>query len=1123
MQDASFPARTERGPARTRIRSQLALLTLAASLPLVALLVAWGSFSVLHSRDQARGTVRLVADEVSADLGDRIHRVRQALGRLAAREEVRTLDQARCQRLFEEYRASWPELANVTLAARDGRLLVSAVPLPPGGAPNAATMSWFQETMRAGEFRLSRPFVGRITGRWVVMLSLPVRDARGEVVAILGSPIDLASGLIRARRLAAGGQVAVYAADGTIITHDPEPWRWLGRSMQGSEVFRLAQRTATTALEAKDPDGVPRVFGFSDVSGTDWRVHVGIPRDVVFREGRILTRFVFPAAILLALLLSLLVTRAARGIERPISGLAAAARGVMEGRGESRAPVGGPAEVAEVATAFNLMVEVRTRSRRALERAVAHEREARSRAEVAEHHYLDILERMHDGFISLDPEWRFVFVNREAGALIGREPGSLLGKVCWDEFPEAIGTRFERAIRNAVDHQRPTWIEDHFEPWDRWFEVRVFPHRGGLDVYFHETSERRKAARAAAVNDMRLSLATEVASVGLWDWDLATDDVHYSDEWKRQLGYRPDEIQDRLEEWTRLTHPDDVGPALAGARASIAGPGHRYEAEFRMRHRDGAWRWILALANVVRDAAGRPERMLGCHIDITERRLAEEAAREQHRLLRDSQRIARIGSWSLDIASERITWTDEVYRLFGVEPAEFGHDPASLLEAIHPDDRAAMTRWIEDCAARREPGALEFRPRLRDGEHRVLRGQGRLELDAAQRPLRMFGTVQDVTERRRAERALRESEARLRLALEAAGMGTYDWDIPGERLVWSRRLEELWGFAPGEFTGTYADFASRVHPDDLAALERESAGARQARRAFALQYRVRRPDGSVHWVASHGRFAFDGSGEAVRLRGVVMDLTLAKQAEEEQARMRAALERSQALGAIGALVAGVAHEVRTPLFAITATLDAMDARTPAPEASKRYRGVLREQATRLERLMRNLLEYGRSPSAERVALRPAELLREAERDARGTTAPGAGVVWRLPDDLPELSGDPGGLQAVFRNLLENALLHSPEGGCVLVEARRAVRSGEAGLEILIRDAGDGIREDDLPHLFEPFFSRRPGGTGLGLSIVRRVVEDHGGEVRAANAPEGGALLTVWLPAAGAPADRVGAR
>ncbi len=231
----------------------------------------------------------------------------------------------------------------------------------------------------------------------------------------------------------------------------------------------------------------------------------------------------------------------------------------------------------------------------------------------------------------------------------------------------------------------------------------------------------------------------------------------------------------------------------------------------------------------------------------------------------------------------------------------------------------------------------------------------------------------------------------------------------------------------------------------------------------------------------------------------------------EIVRLQESLRNSQVMSAMGALVGGVAHEVRNPLFGISAALDAFNECFGEHEEYREYIDVLRSQVDRLSELMRELLEYGKPPATELAAGALADVVAEGLE----TCAPLAAkaevrIACRVAEPLPPVPMDRGRLVQVFHNLVENAVQHSPRGGAVEVEVEAADGSW---IVCAVKDSGPGFRDGDLERLFDPFFSRRIGGTGLGLSIVQRIVDEHRGLISAANRPEGGAALTLRLPAA----------
>jgi signal transduction histidine kinase len=237
-----------------------------------------------------------------------------------------------------------------------------------------------------------------------------------------------------------------------------------------------------------------------------------------------------------------------------------------------------------------------------------------------------------------------------------------------------------------------------------------------------------------------------------------------------------------------------------------------------------------------------------------------------------------------------------------------------------------------------------------------------------------------------------------------------------------------------------------------------------------------------------------------------------ERAEQERAQLESSLRRNEMMAVMGSLVAGVAHEVRNPLFAISSTLDAFENRFADRGEYQRYLGVLRAEVNRLTGLMQALLEYGKPASQEFVQDSIEDVLRQAVRSYE-PLAEGLNVRFTETDrsDRSLVRMDRERLLQVFQNLIENAVQHSPPGGSVVIEVAEVCEEGQSWISCEIKDSGPGFPQGDLAKIFEPFFTRRRGGTGLGLSIVQRIVEEHGGRIAADNRPEGGAVITVRFP------------
>ena len=228
--------------------------------------------------------------------------------------------------------------------------------------------------------------------------------------------------------------------------------------------------------------------------------------------------------------------------------------------------------------------------------------------------------------------------------------------------------------------------------------------------------------------------------------------------------------------------------------------------------------------------------------------------------------------------------------------------------------------------------------------------------------------------------------------------------------------------------------------------------------------------------------------------------------------LQESLRRSEVMSKMGAVVGGVAHEVRNPLFSITAVLDAFEARFGAREEYQRYIQSLRKELTRMINLMEELLEFGRPTNLTFAECAIQDVLNQAIQSCKPTAEKlKIELQVTVDTDFPAFRLDRRRLAQVFHNLIENAIQHSPAGSAVLVEAKKIHINELPWLECVVKDRGPGFRSEDLPKIFDPFFTRRRGGTGLGLSIVQRIVEDHGGKVLASNRVHGGAAMKVRIP------------
>ena len=297
-----------------------------------------------------------------------------------------------------------------------------------------------------------------------------------------------------------------------------------------------------------------------------------------------------------------------------------------------------------------------------------------------------------------------------------------------------------------------------------------------------------------AESNARLEEAQRITHVGYWERDLVTNRITWSDETYRIYGLQPQEHPMDLAALQQKIHPEDWKP-VSGALDEALGEGARYNLEYRVLRPTGEFRIVHSTGDVKRDASGRPYQMFGTVQDITDRKRAEETLQlvssdlqQSKAKLEEAQRIAHVGYWEWDLTSNRVIWSDETYRIYGMHPQECPIDITVLRRTIHPEDLEFVFRVAEEAVRAGLRTDVEHRIIRPNGELRTVHSQGDLRKDASGRPCRMFGTVQDITDRTRAEEALQQSQFYLAEGQRLAHMGSWAFNPAGFFDYWSEEL-----------------------------------------------------------------------------------------------------------------------------------------------------------------------------------------------------------------------------------------------------------------------------------------------------------------------------------------------
>src|SRR5271169_3324890 len=359
--------------------------------------------------------------------------------------------------------------------------------------------------------------------------------------------------------------------------------------------------------------------------------------------------------------------------------------------------------------------------------------------------------------------------------------------------------------------------------------------------------------------------------------------------------------------WNAVIHPDDL-EKFTKEWAIARAKGKPFENEARVRRADGVYRWFLIRKVPLRDESGTIVKWYGTGYDIEDRKRSEEALQLTSHDLQDSkakleeaQRITHVGYWEWDLLTDRVNWSDETYRIYGLRPQEPPMDLATVREKIHPEDSEGISRALEEAfsgGARYNAECRVFRP---TGEVRIVHSQGDVKRDTLGRPALMFGTVQDITDRKRAEEALQQSEFYLAEGQRLAHMGSWAFNPAGFFDYWSPELFPIYGLDPQKGAPTLAEYLATVHPRDRDFMANTIKRMLAEHGGCDVKKRIVLPDGELRYIRCVGIPVVEG--EVLKgFLGTAMDITEQELLTQELERRQAHLTEAQKLTQTGSWV-----------------------------------------------------------------------------------------------------------------------------------------------------------------------------------------------------------------------------
>jgi PAS domain S-box-containing protein len=779
-----------------------------------------------------------------------------------------------------------------------------------------------------------------------------------------------------------------------------------------------------------------------------------------------------------------------------------------------------------------------------LERAVQEKnRELRER----EQQLHDAFEFAAIGMALVSPKGHWLRVNRALCSLLGYSEAELR-TLRFQELthPDDLGSDLAFTHR-ILSGEMPSYQAEkryfHKQGHPVWVLLSVSLVRAADGTALHfiaqvqDISTRKAAEQASRESEERLQLVTQGSHDGIWDWYLETDYCYFSARYLQLLGYSEGEFPLRGRFFESGVHPEDKDRFQTKLQAHFYG-GQPYDAEYRLQHRSGSYRWFHARGQASWDSGGRPLRFTGALRDITDRKNAETALHLSRQFLDAVLNAIPQPMFVKDAQHRWVEFNDAFCELMGQErQALRGLSDFDLLS-----EEIAQRCWEEDDLTMASDEAMVFEARAA-----MPNGTSPWHLNSKKKVLLPNGEAYivsvctDVSALKQAQEALTESEARFRALVEMSSDWYWEQDEQFRFTFISQDAAQMSGHAPSASLGCTRWEHPGIDPDSANwYAHMQICQAHEPFRSF--HYRRQGDDGRQRWLSINGEPVVDEHGRFKGYRGTGQDVTERTVVQEELRQHRdhlqdlveertreAVLAKDAAVAANRAkseFLANMSHELRTPMHAILSFarlgVDRLEAGEVARERLQQYFRRVHQSGERLLGLLNDLLDLSKLEAGKmnyqwrRSDVRTAaqNAIAELEVMARSKS-----VQLRLAceESLPPIWCDNGRILQVFSNLISNAIKFSTQGSAVTVTLEPFLTNTcTPAIRSSVRDQGLGIPSDELERIFEKFAqstrtSTGSGGTGLGLSICRQIVHDHHGHIWAENNQHGGACVSFLLP------------
>jgi PAS domain S-box-containing protein len=709
---------------------------------------------------------------------------------------------------------------------------------------------------------------------------------------------------------------------------------------------------------------------------------------------------------------------------------------------------------------------------------------------------------------------KFLMGNKQIYESLGYGPEEIKTLELRDIHPEKdlphIRDQFEKLIRNeiVVSKDIPVKRKDGSIYYADISALPIHLINRTLTIgIFRDVSDRMRAVESLKESEEKFRRIVDTANEGIWMLDADLQTTFVNSRSAEMIGYQVEEIIGRR--FDSFLFEEDLPDHEKRIEARKQGTAGRYER--RLRHKDGHAVWTLISTSPILDSEHHFQGSFAMITDITERKRMDEALRDSEERFRGLAESMTQLAWIADEKGNSVYHNPQFAEYTGMKVSTF----EERLQVVHPEDRPLVEQAWQQVVSSKDVFECSYRIRRRDGEYRWFLVRVFLLHDAGNHLVRWFGTATDINDFKEAERALKENMMILAEAERIGHTGSWKRDLATNQTIWSDETRRIFGLSEDEEV-LFETLKSRIHPEDRDDLLQKIRETEEKGTPLEAEYRIILPDRTIRHIYVKGEATYSIEGKPLIIHGFVLDITERKRLEDE-------LMKVQKLDSIGILAGGIAHDYNNLLTVIMGNIDLAKMHISANEKAH----ALLERAEQAARNARDLTQQFITFSRGGKPISKVMNIRNLIYDAVKLSMRGSNMrpEWNIANDLPEAKIDENQIRLAIQNIVINAREAMLDGGTLHIDADKMLLEADNDLSLpggtyirlSFRDEGTGISPENLPKVFDPYFTTKAKGAtrglGLGLTICYSVIKRHMGHISVDSEEGNGTTVTIHIPAA----------